>query len=83
MTAPPVSLDAALEQVGADIDRAFDRLLAVPPDARARLYDAMRYAAIGGGKRLRPLLVVAACNLFHVGLERAMRVALAVECVHV
>ncbi|HEX8217173.1 MAG TPA: farnesyl diphosphate synthase [Allosphingosinicella sp.] len=83
MTAPPVSLDLALEQVGAEIDRAFEILLAVPPDARARLYEAMRYAAIGGGKRIRPLLVVAGCNLFHVARERSVRVALAVECVHV
>jgi len=79
----PVSLDTALEQVGAEIDRAFETLLPVPEDARGRLYEAMRYAAIGGGKRLRPLLVVAACGLFHVARERAIRVALAVECVHV
>ena len=83
MAAPPVSLDLALEQVGAEIDRAFEILLAVPPDPRARLYEAMRYAAIGGGKRIRPLLVIAGCNLFHVARERAVRVALAVECIHV
>jgi farnesyl diphosphate synthase len=78
-----VHLGPALEQVGADIDRAFDQLLPVPEDARVGLYEAMRYAAIGGGKRVRPLLVVAACNLFHVARDRALRVALAVECVHV
>ena len=83
MAAPTVSLDIALEQVGAEIDRAFEILLAIPPDPRARLYEAMRYAAIGGGKRIRPLLVVAGCNLFHVARERAIRVACAVECVHV
>jgi farnesyl diphosphate synthase len=76
-------LSAALEEVGAGIDRAFDALLAVPGDARARLYEAMRYAAIGGGKRIRPLLVIAACDLFRVDRDRAMRVALAVECIHV
>jgi farnesyl diphosphate synthase len=80
---PPANLDSALEQVSAEIDRAFDQLLTVPEDARAGLYEAMRYAAIGGGKRIRPLLVVAACNLFHVARARAIRVALAVECVHV
>jgi farnesyl diphosphate synthase len=83
VTGSPVSLAVALEQIGAEIDRAFDAALAVPPDARARLYEAMRYAAIGGGKRIRPLLVVAGCNLFHVARARAIRVALAVECVHV
>lgn len=78
-----MSLDSALEQISADIDKAFDMLLTVPQDARAALYDAMRYAAIGGGKRLRPLLVVAACGLFHVDRGRALRAALAVECIHV
>jgi farnesyl diphosphate synthase len=76
-------LAAALEEVGAGIDRAFDALLPIPEDARARLYEAMRYAAIGGGKRIRPLLVIAACDLFKVDRDRAMRVALAVECIHV
>ena len=78
-----MNLAAALEEVGAGIDRAFDALLPVPEDARARLYEAMRYAAIGGGKRIRPLLVIASCDLFKVDRARAMRVALAVECIHV
>jgi farnesyl diphosphate synthase len=78
-----MTLRAALDEVGAGIDRAFDALLEIPADARARLYEAMRYAAIGGGKRIRPMLVAAACDLFKVDRERAMRVALAVECIHV
>jgi farnesyl diphosphate synthase len=78
-----ISLKPALAQIGGDIDRLFGALLAIPPDPRARLYEAMRYAAIGGGKRLRPLLVVAAASLFHVDRERALRVGLAVECIHV
>jgi farnesyl diphosphate synthase len=78
-----ISLQPALELVSADIDRLFGTLLAVPPDPRAQLYEAMRYAAIGGGKRLRPLLVLAACSLFHVDRARALRVGLAVECIHV
>lgn len=43
----------------------------------------MRYAAIGGGKRLRPMLVLATCDLFHVDRKRALRACLAVECIHV
>ena len=78
-----MTLIAALEEVGAGIDAAFDRLLAIPEDGRARLYEAMRYAAIGGGKRIRPMLVVAACDLFAVDRMRALRAALAVECIHV
>ena len=78
-----MSLKAALETVGAEIDAAFGNLLVVPQDGRSRLYEAMRYAAIGGGKRIRPMLVVAACDLFAVDRLRAIRVALAVECIHV
>ena len=82
MTESP-TLKLALARVSADIDRAFERLLPIPTDGRATLYEAMRYAAIGGGKRIRPLLVVAGCDLFNVDRERALRVALAVECIHV
>ena len=69
--------------VAADIDRAFDALLAIPDDPRHRLYEAMRHAAIGGGKRLRPLLVQATCDLFNISRESALRVGLAIECIHV
>ena len=81
--AASISLRAAMDRVGADVDRGFDLLLTVPEDARGRLYAAMRHAAIGGGKRLRPLLVRAASDLFRVDPVRSLRVGLAVECVHV
>lgn len=82
MSAPP-SLTSVLDEVGRAIDGLFDQLLALPGDARDTLYSAMRHAAIGGGKRLRPMLVVAACDLFHVDRHRALRVGLAIECIHV
>jgi farnesyl diphosphate synthase len=78
-----LSLSAALKQVSAEIDARFDALLPVPDDARAELYKAMRHAAIGGGKRLRPLLVFATANLFAVDRECAGRAAIALECIHV
>jgi farnesyl diphosphate synthase len=78
-----LDLTLALERIRSEIDALLGALLTVPPDPRARLYEAMRHAALGGGKRLRPLLVVAACGLFHTARERALRVAAAVECVHV
>jgi len=83
LNAVPPRLQQALSDTAAAVDRGFEALLAVPPDSRARLYEAMRYAAIGGGKRLRPLLVLAGCRLFNVDPDRALRAALAVECVHV
>ncbi len=78
-----LSLKPALDAIGKQMDVRFERLLSVPDDARARLFHAMRHAAIGGGKRMRPLLVVAACDLFNVDRERALRVAIAIEAVHV
>jgi farnesyl diphosphate synthase len=77
-----ISLKPALDAIGKAIDQRFDRLLPVPDDSRARLFNAMRHAVIGGGKRMRPLLVVAACDLFDIDREKALRVALAIECVH-
>ena len=76
-------LSAALSEIARDVDRAFDGLLAVPDDARAPLYHAMRHASIGGGKRMRPLLVVAACALFNVDRTAAVRVGCAIEAIHV
>ena len=77
-----LSLKPALDAIGKAMDQRFDRLLAVPEDSRAQLFSAMRHAVIGGGKRMRPLLVVAACDLFNIDREKALRVALAIECVH-
>lgn len=82
MVPAPLALKPALDAIGKAIDQRFDRLLAVPGDSRARLYEAMRHAVIGGGKRMRPLLVVAASDLFQVDRERALRAALAIECIH-
>ena len=76
-------LHRALAQIAADVDGEFDHLLALPGDARDPLYAAMRHAAIGGGKRLRPLLVTATASLFHVDRDVALRVGTAVEAIHV
>ncbi|MDF2605001.1 polyprenyl synthetase family protein [Sphingomonas sp. ABOLG] len=82
MTLTP-TLSAALADTARDIDARFDALLAVPDDPRADLYRAMRHAAIDGGKRLRPLLVVATARLFNCDMDCAGRVALALEAIHV
>jgi len=78
-----LSLKPALERIGAEVDAQFDRLLAIPDDPRKPLFEAMRHAAIGGGKRLRPLLTVATAELFNVDRRRAVRAAVAIECIHV
>ncbi len=77
------TLGEAMATVSADIDARFDRLLAIPEDPRSSLYEAMRHAAIGGGKRLRPLLLCATADLFGVSRDCSGEVATAVEAIHV
>jgi farnesyl diphosphate synthase len=76
-------LESEAARVSAEVDNFFARLLAPTGDSRERLYEAMRHAAIGGGKRLRPLLTVAASRLFAIDPARALRVGCAIEAIHV
>lgn len=76
-------LVAGLRQIQAEVDETFDALLPVPDDSRARLVEAMRYAAIGGGKRIRPLLVAATAELYGVDRQASVRTGCAVEAIHV
>jgi farnesyl diphosphate synthase len=76
-------LKAESTRVGAEVDRFFAKLLAPTDDGRERLYEAMRHAAVGGGKRLRPLLMVGAARLFAIDRARALRVGCAIEAIHV
>jgi len=77
------TLIQTMARLGEEVDALFDALLPVPQDGRARLYQAMRHAAIGGGKRLRPLLVVASSALFGVDRVHALRAGTALEAIHV
>ena len=54
----------------------------VPSSAPAGLGEAMRYGVLDGGKRLRPLLVLAACEAVDGHVEAALRAAVAVELIH-
>ena len=76
-------LQAEAKRVRADIDAFFANALAGTGDGRDRLYQAMRHAAMGGGKRLRPLLTIAASRLFAIDPHRALRVGCAIEAIHV
>ncbi len=76
-------LQDAARSTATAIDNFFDALLVVPDDARARLFMAMRHAAIGGGKRMRPMLVAASARLFAVAPDCALRAGAAVEAIHV
>lgn len=72
-----------LRQDGALVEAELDRLLPLPePGPRRRLQEAVRYAALGGGKRLRPFLLLQSARLFAVPEARALRAAAALEMVH-
>ncbi len=76
------SFPEALAEAAQLTDVALDQLLVVPPDLEARVYEAMRYAALAPGKRLRPFLVLAGAGLFGVARRCALQVAAATEMVH-
>jgi farnesyl diphosphate synthase len=89
---PSVSTRAAdftarLDAVAAEIDDLLDGLLSEKRESGeiarpARLLEAMRYATLSGGKRVRPLLVLESAALFGVARSSALLAGAALECVH-
>jgi farnesyl diphosphate synthase len=75
-------LQPALTEAAAFTERSLAALLPTPNGPEARLLEAMRYAALGGGKRLRAFLVQQSGRIFGVDRRAIGRVAAAVECVH-
>jgi len=78
---------ARLDAAAGDIDDLLDALLSEQRQSGEiqrpmRLLEAMRYATLGGGKRLRPFLVVESAALFGVARSRALLAGAALECVH-
>ena len=76
------ALADAMASVATEVERALDDLLPVPEGAEARLVEAMRYASLGGGKRMRAFLVMQGAALFGVDRRCAARVAASVEMLH-
>lgn len=86
-TAPAPALASALSETAEAIEALLDALLQEKSEGGeihrpARLLAAMRHSALGGGKRLRPFLVVETAKLFGVPPERALRAGAAVELAH-
>jgi farnesyl diphosphate synthase len=65
------------------IERVLDRCLELPDSGTARLREGMRYSVLGGGKRLRPILVYSSGESLGVPLEQLDAPAAAVELIHV
>ena len=66
----------------ARVNAALDSLFSAPSPELARLYEAMRYSVMNGGKRVRPLLAYAACEALGGQAEQANGAACAVELIH-
>lgn len=72
-----------LARYQARIEQVLDRCLTLPDSGTARLREGMRYSVLGGGKRLRPILVYTTGEALGVPLEQLDLPAAAVELVHV
>ena len=80
--ASDVDLPKAMSRVAGMVEHALDTLIPAVDGAESRLVEAMRYATLGGGKRLRAFLVMETASLFSVAETCAARVAAAVEMLH-
>lgn len=76
------ALDTVLRDTQDLMETALDMYLPQVAGPEARLIDAMRYATLGGGKRLRAFMTLQAGGLFGVDRAALLRAASAVECLH-
>ena len=76
------SLEDRLSRLRHDLDATLDRAIGQANGRDQRLAQAMRYAAVGSGKRFRALLVTAVCELVGGSYAQALRVGAAIECIH-
>ncbi len=84
------SLEVFVDQVRAEVERGLDRALLRPPHCPELLAEAMRYSVFAGGKRLRPILTLAAADAVAVrdntdrarAMDLALPAACAVELIH-
>ena len=77
-----MNLGAYLERRRSDVDAVLETILPIPEGPAARLLEAMRYAVFSGGKRLRPVLALAACEAFGGLIDEVLEPAAALELIH-
>ena len=75
-------LEAALSDCAAEIETALDSLVAAAEGPRGRVVDAMRYAALSGGKRLRPALLLLCGKAVGQIKQEHLTLAAVVELIH-
>lgn len=76
----PFDLSAYLKERQAQVEAALDG--AIPVTYPEKIYEAMRYSLLAGGKRLRPILCLATCEMVGGTIDMAMPTACALEMVH-
>ena len=74
--------ESALAFAAESVEHTMDRLLPRGDAGEARVFEAMHYSSLGGGKRLRAFFVLASATLFRVGEHSALRAASAIEFMH-
>src|SRR5262249_15267571 len=79
---PMALLEDRLKQAADRTNVALDALLPRAQGSEAKLMNAMRYAALGGGKRLRPFFTLETGALLEADESALLRAAVAIECVH-
>ena len=79
---PPGTLDQRIAQAADLVTVALDALLPRSDGPEQRLTEAMRYAALGPGKRLRPFFALEAAKMFDLDERSVLRAACALECIH-
>ena len=82
MTTEPAWFSAQLLEYRDRVDAMLDRVLPPAAEPPRRLHEAMRYAVLNGGKRIRPTLVIATGEALRAGGERLEPPACAVELIH-
>lgn len=75
-------LKALMTEAAEKVEETLDKLLPTGEGREARVFEAMRYSSLDGGKRLRPFLVLHAANLFGVSEASSLRAGAAVEMIH-
>ncbi len=78
----PKSLQTKMDDVIEAVNKTMANLMPETDTFEDKLYEAMRYGTMNGGKRLRPFLVIQSANLFNVDTKRSRRVAAALEFIH-
>jgi len=82
LTAAAFDLESYLRGRAAQVEEALAARVQASDGAASRLFEAMRYSLLAGGKRLRPVLTLAACEAVGGRPDQAMNLACAIEMIH-